>query len=129
MSRLLLVTLALSLALAALLVTFTPFMREFTQFHIGAEVLVPGAFFCGMLGGFSILPARLALLSLALILVGALSIEAIVIVMPALINLVPNPVSYVNFAEQQTFIGCFAAAPFFAAGGVLGGVVRARLSK
>ena len=126
MSRFVLVTLSLSLALAALLVTFAPFMRDFTGFHIGAEVLVPGAFTCGVLCGFSIIPPRLALISLALVLAGALLIQSIVIGLPALINLVPNPVSYVNFAEQQTLIGCFSAGPFFAAGGVLGGLLRMR---
>src|SRR5947208_11564702 len=102
MSRFVLVTLSLSVALAVLLVTFTPFMQDFTVYHIGAEVLVPGAFTCGMLCGLSIVPPRRALVSLALVLACALAIQAVVIGLPALVNLVPNPVSYVNFAEQQT---------------------------
>ena len=90
MSRFVLVTLSLSLALAALLVTFTPFIRDFTGFHIGAEVLVPGAFTCGVLCGFSIIPPRLALISLALVLAGVGAVG------PLALKGIPEPVDAVE---------------------------------
>src|SRR6266542_993157 len=101
MRRFALVCAALSLALSALLVMFTPFLRAFTQFHVGAEILVAGAFACGVLCGAGVAPARKLILALGLVLASALLIQSLVIVLPALTGLVPNPVSYVNFAEQQ----------------------------
>lgn len=120
---------ALSLALAALLMMFTPFLREFTAFHISGEWLALGAAACGVLCGISVGPARRTVFALAFVLSLATLIEALVIALPALINLVPNPVSYINLAEQQVVIGCFAAGPFVVAGGVLGGIVRARVNR
>ncbi len=129
MSKFLLINVSLSLALGALLVMFTPFLREFSALHVGAELLGVGAFICGTLCFINLAPARRAIYSLAIMLIVGSLIEATVIALPALMNLVPNPVSYINLAEQQVLIGCIIAGPLTLAGGVFGGVMRATLLK
>ena len=129
MSRLILVNASLGLALGALLIMFTPFMREFSSWHIGGEQLALGAFIVGVLCFIAVTRTRTAVYSLLLITVLASLIEATVIALPAIINLVPNPVSYINFAEQQVVLGCFVAGPFVLAGGVLGGLIRIALAR
>ncbi len=129
MSRLVLINVSLSLALGALLVMFTPFMREFSSLHIGGELLGFGAFAVGLLCFSAIAPTRWALTAFGIVLVLSALIEAVVIALPALMNLVPNPVSYINLAEQQVVLGCIIAGPFALAGGVLGGVIRWRVKR
>lgn len=129
MKKIALINLALSLALGALLVMFTPFLREFSSLHIGGEPLALGAFLVGGLCMSAIARTRSAVSSLFIVFTLASLIEAIVIALPAFINLVPNPVSYINLAEQQVFLGCTFAGPFVLAGGVLGGVSRAWLKR
>ncbi len=129
MIRWLIVTLSLSLALAALLVMFTPFLRDFSSFHIGIEGLALGAFICGALCFIGITPTRRALIALAFAAAISSLIEWLVIALPALANLVPNPVSYINLAEQQVLLGCIGAGPFVLAGGVVGGIIRARMHR
>jgi hypothetical protein len=99
---------------------FTPFLREFTPWHIGGEWLAFGAFLVGLAACLSIRPARHALLSVLVLLFLASAIEGAIIALPALRQLVPNPVSYINSAEQQVVFGCLIAGPFAVAGGVLG---------
>jgi len=124
-----LVTLSLSLALGALLVMFTPFMREFSSLHIEGEALALASFVVGSLCFFGVAPARAAVFALlAILCVGSL-IEGLVIALPSLLNLVANPVAYINLAEQQVVLGCFFAGPFLLAGGVLGGIIRAMLRR
>jgi hypothetical protein len=120
MSRALLVTLCSSLALSALLIMFTPFLRDFTTWHIGGEWLAAGAFLLGLVCCLSIFSARRAMLSLLAMIVIASFVEGFVIALPALRDLVPNPVSYINQAQQQLLLGCLAGGPFAIAGGVLG---------
>jgi hypothetical protein len=123
------VSLSLSLALAALLVMFTPFLREFSSLHIQGEWLAFGSFIVGILCFLGVSPARAAVVAmLAIMCIGSL-VEGLVIALPALLDLVPNPVAYINLAEQQVLIGCFIAGPFVLAGGVLGGVLRTRLRR
>lgn len=122
-----LVTLSLSLALAALLVMFTPFMREFASLHIEPEWLALGSFVVGSLCFFGVAPVRSAVLALLAVLgIGSL-IEGLLIALPSILNLVANPVTYTNLAIQQMVLGCFFAGPFLIAGGVLGGIIRAKL--
>ncbi|MBI1801471.1 MAG: hypothetical protein HYR71_07575 [Chloroflexi bacterium] len=129
MTRPILVTAAASLALGALLLMFTPFLREFTTLHIAGEWLALGAGLIGALASASVASSRAAVFSLVVILCLGSLIEAFVIALPALGNLVPNPVSYINMAEQQVFLGCVFAGPFMLAGGVLGVLIGAWLRK
>ena len=123
------ISLTLSLALAALLVLFTPFLRDFSSLHIEAEWLAFGSIIVGVLCFFGVAPVRAAVLALlAIMCIGSL-LEALLIALPSLLNLVPNPVAYINLAEQQVLLGCFIAGPFVLAGGVLGGVLRATLRR
>jgi hypothetical protein len=125
MKQITIVNVSLGLALGALLVMFTPFMSDFSSLHIGGELLGLGAFVVGLLCFAAITPTRNAVLALTFVLVIGSLIEAAVIALPAITNLVPNPVSYINFAEQQMFLGCTLAGPFLLAGGVFGGLMRA----
>jgi hypothetical protein len=99
---------------------FTPFLREFTAWHIGGEWLATGAFLISLASCLSVRPARRALLSVLVLLFLASAIEGVIIALPAMEQLVPNPVSYINSAEQQVVFGCLIAGPFAVAGGMLG---------
>jgi hypothetical protein len=123
------ISLSLSLALAALLVLFTPFLREFSSLHIEGEWLAFGSFIVGALCSFGVAPVRAAVLALLAIMGIASLLEALLIALPSLLNIVPNPAAYINLAEQQVLLGCFFAGPFVLAGGVLGGIFRAMLRR
>jgi hypothetical protein len=119
-NRILVVNLSESLALGALLLMFTPFLQEFTPWHISGEWLAFGAFLVSLAGGLSLQPARRALVSLLVVLVLASAIEGAIIALPASRQIVLNPVSYIIMAEQLMVLGCVIAGPFTLAGGVLG---------
>jgi hypothetical protein len=106
--------------LGALLLMFTPFLREFTTWHIDGFWLAGSAFVLGLAISLSILRIRTALLSVLAVIVLASFIESFVIVLPAIRQLVPNPVSYINQAETQLLLGCLTGGTFVIAGGVLG---------
>lgn len=129
MARTILVVAALSLALGALLLMFMPLLGEFTALRIGGEQLALGAFVVGALGAASVASARLAAIALGFVLVMGTLIAAAVATLPASINLVPNPVSYINVAESQLVFTCFIAGFFAVAGGVAGGLLRAKLAR
>lgn len=129
MMRHALVIVSLSLALAALLVMFTPFMREFASLHIEPEWLAIGSMVVGSLCFLGVAPVRVAALALLGVVCFGSLIEGLVIALPSLLELVPNPVAYINLAEQQILLGCFFAGPFVLAGGVAGGIIRARLRR
>ena len=123
------ISLSLSLALAALLILFTPFLRDFSSLHIEAEWLAFGAFVVGILCFLGIAPVRAAVPAmLAIMCLGSL-LEALFIALPSLLNIVPNPVTYINLAEQQIVLGCFFAGPFLLAGGVCGGIISSLLGR
>ena len=120
---------AATLALAALLVMFTPFLRDFTTWHIDGSWLAGSAFVLGMAICLSLLRIRTALLSVLAVIVLASLIEGFVIALPAIRQLVPNPVSYINQAETQLLLGCIAGGTFVVAGGVLGVAINLLLRR
>jgi hypothetical protein len=120
MKRLLAVTGSSSLALAALLVLFTPFLSDFSAWHISGEQLGIATFLLGAACCLSVSPVRYAVFALVVVVVVSSLIEGFVIAMPALRSLVPNPVTYTNLAELEVLIGCTTGGLFFTAGGALG---------
>jgi len=120
MKRLLVVTASSSLALAALLVMFAPFLRDFSAWHISGEQMGFATFLLGICCCLSVLQVRHAVVALVAVLVLGSLIEGYVIAAPALRGLVANPVTYINLAEQQLLVGCVSGGLFFSAGGVLG---------
>ncbi len=124
MKRPLAVVCAASLALAALHVLFAPSLSDFTAWHISGEQLIIAAFVLGTGCCLSISPARSAFFALVAVLVLSSLIEGIVIAMPALRGMVPNPVTYTNMAELEVLLGCTAGGLFFTAGGTLGITIR-----
>ena len=129
MKRAALVIPSASLALAALLVMFTPFLRDFTTWHIDGAWLAAGAFVLGLAICLSVLAIRQALISLLAVIVLASLIEGFVIALPATLQLVQNPVSYINQAEAQLLLGCIAGGTFVVAGGVLGVTINLLLRR
>jgi hypothetical protein len=124
MKRLLVVTGSSSLALAALLVMFTPFLRDFSAWHISGEQLGVATFLLGICCCLSVSPVRYAVYALVAVLVLGSLIEGYLIASPAMRDLVPNPVTYINLAEQQLLLGCLSGGLFFSAGGALGIAVQ-----
>jgi hypothetical protein len=122
--QLLLINLAFSLALGALMTMFTPFLRSFSLWHLEGELFWLGAFVVSFLCGVAITPARTAFSSCLIIVTVATLIQGVVIYLPALLNLVPNRIAYFRTAESITLFTCLTSLPVIIPGVMLGIVVR-----
>ena len=121
--------LALGLALGAVLVMFTPWMRDFSRWNIDTGGLAAGATLVFALCFFGVAPMRYALMvAAASILIGGL-VDVFVLSLPATLGLVPNAVALSNSAQNIAAFTCLTASPFVAVGAVAGALLRAAFQR
>ncbi|MBI5876187.1 MAG: hypothetical protein HZB53_00935 [Chloroflexi bacterium] len=120
---------ALGLALGAILVMFTPWMRDFSRWNIDTGGLMAGTTIVFTLCFLVVAPTRDALVVAgASIAIGA-AVSVYVLSLPAMLDLVPNTITFINNAQYITAFSCVTASPFVAVGGVLGAFARAALRR
>jgi hypothetical protein len=116
--------LALGLVLGALLVMFTPWMRDFSRWTIDTGGLALGVTLVFAICFLAVSPPRRALWTAALVIVIGAAIDIIVLSLPAALNLVPNATAFTNYAQNITAFTCLTAGPFVMLGSVSGILLR-----
>ncbi len=124
-----LAAIALGLALGALLVMFTPWMRDFSRWNIDSGALAAGTALVFALCFIGVAPLRETLIVAGAAIVVGAAVDVFVLSLPGTLGIVPNPVAFSNSAQAIAAFTCLTASPFVAVGAVGGALVRNFLSR
>lgn len=124
-----LAALALGTALGALLVMFTPWMRDFSRWNIDTGGLAAGTAAVSALCFLGVAPLRDALIVAGTAIVVGAVIDVFVLSLPGTLGLVPNAVAFSNSAQTIAAFTCLTASPFVAVGAVAGAFLRSALRR